>query len=107
MHFSNLLSITLSDVIGLVGVFIVLWYYFLLQIGKSKPESFIFSFANFIGSVLVLISLLSNWNLSSAVIEIAWVFISLCGTIKALTQKKNKKSRPLNPLLPKTRIDIH
>ncbi len=106
VNFTNLLSITLSDVIGLTGVFVILWYYFLLQIGKSKPESFAFSFANLAGSILVLISLFSNWNLSSFVIEVAWVVISFCGTLKAIVDKKHKKMRALSPLLPKTRIDI-
>ncbi len=96
----------LPDIIGMTGVFIVLWYYFLLQIGKAKAEGFVFSFANLVGSVLILISLWFNWNLSSVVIEVAWFLISLCATLRAvfLNGKKSKKIPALHPILPKTQL---
>ncbi len=100
------LSSALPDIIGITGVFIVLWYYFLLQIGKAKAEGFVFSFANLVGSILILISLWFNWNLSSVVIEVAWLLISLCATIRALfLHSQNPKKIPaLHPILPKTKI---
>jgi hypothetical protein len=97
----------LPDIIGMSGVFIVLWYYFLLQIGKAKAEGFLFSFANLVGSILILISLWFNWNLSSVVIEVAWFLISLCATARALfyySKKKPKKIPALSPILPKTKL---
>lgn len=98
------LELTTSDLIGISGVIIILWYYFLLQVGKSKSESFAFSFANLVGSLLVLISLWSNWNLSSVIIEVFWLIISFCGTVRAISShRKNEKAKPLHPILPKAK----
>lgn len=78
----------LPDALGLLGVFIILWYYFLLQCGRCTVENLSFSLANFLGSVLLLISLFFNWNLSSVIIEIAWLVISLYGIIKYFIRPK-------------------
>jgi hypothetical protein len=78
----------IPDVLGLCGVFIILWYYFLLQVGKCNSESLVFSAANFIGSILLLISLWFNWNLASVIVEIAWLMISLYGIFKHLYKSR-------------------
>jgi hypothetical protein len=73
----------LPNILGLFGVSLIVWYYFLLQIDKIPASSFSFSFANFIGSCLMLISLWFNWNLASVVIEVFWMLISLYGIYRA------------------------
>lgn len=73
-----------SDIIGIIGVIIILLTYFLLQIEKISFKSFWYSFLNLIGSVLLLISLIFNWNLPSVIIEIFWMSISLFGIYKFL-----------------------
>ena len=82
--FSSLTTVTsiLPDILGLIGVSLILGFYFLLQIGKCSSEKLIFSVANFIGSGLVMISLCFSWNLASVVIEIAWLLISSYGILK-------------------------
>ncbi|HET8552437.1 MAG TPA: hypothetical protein VFM97_08195 [Gammaproteobacteria bacterium] len=70
--------------LGLLGVFLVLLMYFLLQIGRIRAESLAYSLVNACGSVLILISLYFFFNLSSAVIETAWLAISLFGIYRAL-----------------------
>lgn len=72
----------LPDIVGIIGVCLVLWYYFLLQIGKCASDSLGFSLGNLMGSILLLISLWFNWNISSVLIEIAWFFISVYGIVK-------------------------
>lgn len=72
----------IPNILGIIGVLIVLFYYFLLQIGKCASDSLGFSLGNFIGSILLLISLWYNWNLASVVIEVSWLFISLYGIVK-------------------------
>ncbi len=79
---------SVPDVLGLVGVVVILWYYLLLQLGKCVSDSLCFSLANFIGSVLLLISLWFNWNLASVIIEIAWLGISLYGILKYVRRLK-------------------
>lgn len=76
----------LPDTLGVIGVLLVLWYYFLLQIGKCTSDTLGYSVANLLGSGLVLISLCFNWNLASMIIEIFWVLISLYGVIKYLSR---------------------
>lgn len=76
------------DYIGIVGVTIIVVTYFLLQIEQVDSKSFIYSFLNAFGSIMILYSLNYNWNLSSFIIEFFWVLISIYGI-----WKWNKKKR--------------
>lgn len=67
------------DIIGILGVAIVVVAYFLLQSEKIDPKGFLYSFFNAVGSLLILYSLLYNWNLASFIIEFIWILISLYG----------------------------
>ncbi len=78
------------DLIGLVGVFIIVVTYFLLQIEKIDPRSFAYSFLNAFGSLLIIYSLTFNWNLASFVIEFFWILISLYGLWKWWKNKRKK-----------------
>ncbi len=68
--------------IGIVGVFLILLAYFLLQLEKIKYKSFIYPFLNLSGAILILISLYNDWNLPAFIIQIAWVLISIYGLWK-------------------------
>lgn len=81
IYTANLLCY-LPDALGIVGVVLVLWYYFLLQAGKCQANSLAFSMGNFIGSILLLISLWFSWNVASVSIELAWCLISFFGIIR-------------------------
>ena len=76
--------INIFSVIGIIGVSLLIISYFLLQINKISSNSLSFSLINFIGSFLITISLLDEWNLPSFIIEVFWMLISLFGIIKAL-----------------------
>lgn len=78
------------DVIGIVGVAIVVATYFLLQSEKIDPKGFLYSFLNAFGSLLIMYSLLYNWNLASFVIEFFWILISLYGLRKWYRNKTQK-----------------
>lgn len=71
------------NIIGMIGVALILGAYFLLQIDRLQQDSILFSLMNTIGSFLVLVSLCFAWNLPSGIIEIAWLVISIFGFIKA------------------------
>jgi hypothetical protein len=81
--------INFYDLMGIIGVLIIITAYFLLQIGKLYTENILFSILNIIGSTLILYSLYFNWNLASVVIECFWILISLIGVYKYFN-KKNK-----------------
>jgi hypothetical protein len=77
----------IHDFIGLTGVSIIVTTYFLLQIHKLSSTDVKFSVLNIIGSLLILYSLLFNWNLPSVIIESFWILISLIGVYKYFKSK--------------------
>ena len=77
----------MSDIIGILGVGIILFTYFLLQIEKLKSLDLIYSVLNLIGAVFLLYSLFYNWNLPSVIIELFWILISLYGIYKYYKNK--------------------
>ena len=79
------------NIIGIIGVILVLLTYFLLQINKLDPDHIVYSLMNLFGSGLILISLYFNWNLPSGIIEFSWLFISVFGLSKALYLKTMKR----------------
>ena len=76
-------TLTLPDVIGLIGVGIILVTYAALTLEKMDPKGWRYSVGNGIGAVLILTSLFYSFNLASFVIEIAWLAISGFGLWKA------------------------
>ena len=69
----------ISNVIGIIGVSLVLVAYYLIQSHRVKNTDFNYSMLNLVGAILILVSLMYHWNLASVVIEIAWITISLGG----------------------------
>ena len=61
----------LFDIIGMIGVVMILVVYGAVQMEKMDVKSLAYSAVNALGAVLILISLLVNFNLASFVIEIA------------------------------------
>ena len=74
---------TIPDVIGLIGVGLILLTYAALTLEKIDPKGWRYSAGNGFGAVLILVSLYFSFNLASFVIEIAWLAISLFGLWKA------------------------
>jgi hypothetical protein len=78
----------IPNLIGFLGVGLILLWYFLLQIGKCKSNDLSFSTANAIGAACILYSLMYEWNTPTVVIEIAWLLISVYGIGKYFCEKK-------------------
>ena len=78
----------LVDAIGLLGVGLILSAYFLLQASRMKVTDLRYSILNGVGALLILYSLLYNWNTASVVIEIFWFSISLYGIIRRWKERK-------------------
>ena len=77
----------MSDIIGIVGVLLVVIAYGLLQSNKLSLDSKEYSLLNLIGSLLIMYSLFFTFNLSSFIIEIIWSGISVYGLIKNRKKK--------------------
>ncbi|MFO1256946.1 MAG: hypothetical protein U1E78_00720 [Gammaproteobacteria bacterium] len=75
--------------LGLVGVVIIGGAYFLVQSQRISANTVIYPLANVLGSGLILVSLIFDWNTPSFCIELIWMLISFFGVIKNL-QKRPK-----------------
>lgn len=73
------MSYGLLDLIGNIGVVVLIVAYLLLQLNKLSSNGLAYSLLNAIGAGLIIISLLVNFNLSAFIIEVFWVLISLVG----------------------------
>jgi len=70
------------DLVGNAGVLLILSCYFLAQSGRIDITQPVYSLLNGLGAVLILVSLIHNFNLSSFVIEIVWLAISSYGLLR-------------------------
>jgi hypothetical protein len=76
------------DLLGNIGVAMVLILYFLLQAERIRVSSATFSLANAFGALLILVSLTQQFNLSAFVVEAAWLAISLYGLARTLRRDR-------------------
>ena len=76
------MTYTLYDLVGSIGVGIIILTYVLLQIGKIKSENIFYSILNAAGASLIIISLIKDFNFPSFIVEFFWVLISIYGIVK-------------------------
>ena len=69
----------LLDLIGNIGVVVLMIAYLMLQLNKLRSDGLAYSLANAIGASLIVISLLVNFNLSAFIMEVFWILISMLG----------------------------
>ncbi len=72
------------DVIGLLGAFLTVSNYAVVQWRRDYAKTLKYSTMNAIASVLVCFSLYKHFNLSSVFINIFWFFISMYGIYRCL-----------------------
>jgi multidrug transporter EmrE-like cation transporter len=73
------MSYGLLDLIGNVGVVVLMIAYLMLQLNKLSSSGLAYSLLNAIGASLIVVSLLVNFNLSAFIMEVFWVLISCVG----------------------------
>jgi uncharacterized membrane protein YfcA len=69
----------LLDLVGIIGVVMMMVTYLLLQLNKISSNDLAYSLLNAIGASFVVLSLLVNFNLSALLMEVFWVLISFIG----------------------------
>jgi len=69
----------LVDLLGLIGVVLIVVTYLLLQLDKLRSNDLSYSLFNAIGASMIVLSLLVNFNLSALLMEVFWVLISCLG----------------------------
>jgi hypothetical protein len=70
-------------IVGFVGAAIIIVAYFANQTGRLPSNDWRFPLANLVGAALIMVSLVTQWNFPSAVIEVFWIAISLYGLVRA------------------------
>ena len=77
----------LIDLVGIIGVVIIVVAYLLLQLERLKSTDLIYSVMNAVGASLIVASLLVGFNLSALLMEVFWVLISFIGIGRHLRLK--------------------
>ena len=67
---------------GFVGVALYLGAYAALQTGAIRGTGYTYAILNLGASALVLVSLITDFNFWSAIIQISWIVISLVGIVR-------------------------
>ena len=78
--------LSIPDLIGFMGVALLIGTYALLQFDRIDPKGFWYSFNNMMVAILVTVSLVYTPNLASIVIEFFWFIISIYGLWKFYTR---------------------
>jgi hypothetical protein len=76
------------DFAGIAGVILILIAYLMLQLGRWGGIDLRYTVFNLAGALLIIVSLIYEFNLSAFLMEVAWVLISFIGIHRALTGKK-------------------
>lgn len=78
----KLFGLEVSDIAGLLGVAMMLIAYAASSMGRLDPTRAVALWANLIGAALVLYSLTRDMNISSFVLELAWLVVAAVGLIR-------------------------
>ena len=81
----------LSDMVGFIGVLLIVVAYLLLQLDKLPSSSPKYSLLNAGGALLIIVSLIFAFNLSAFIVEVFWFLISLMGLWRSLSGGKHSK----------------
>ena len=77
------------DLIGFIGVLLIVVAYLLLQLDKLPSSSPRYSLLNAAGALFIIVSLIFAFNLSAFIVEVFWFLISLLGLWRSLISRKN------------------
>lgn len=78
---------TWFDILGTLGVGLIILTYVMLQLEKLRSTDLLYSLLNGVGAALILISLFYSFNFPSFIVEFFWLLISLFGIGKYLLKK--------------------
>lgn len=79
------------DLVGTIGVLLIVCSYFLLMIRRISSTALSYSTMNAAGAALILISLTQNFNLAAFMVEVFWLIISIVGMALSIHSKMNSQ----------------
>ncbi|HUF05695.1 MAG TPA: hypothetical protein VMM38_16155 [Aridibacter sp.] len=77
------MEFTAFDLIGAVGVAVIIVTYLLLQSGRIDSRKPLYSVLNAVGALMILVSLVFDFNLAAFIVEFFWLLISIYGIIRS------------------------
>ena len=81
------MSFSWFDLAGFIGVVMIVIAYLLLQLNKLPSSAPSYSLLNAMGALLVIVSLLFDFNLAAFLMEAFWFLISLFGLTRSMISK--------------------
>lgn len=88
---------TLPDILGVVGVLLILTAYAGATMGRLDPRKPAALLLNLVGALLILWSLYFEFNLSAVLMEAAWALVALFGLIRFVLRPKSPADSPPGP----------
>jgi hypothetical protein len=85
-------NLTWFDLVGFIGVVLIIVAYLLLQLDKLPSSSPRYSLLNAAGALLIIVSLVFKFNLSAFIVEAFWFLISMLGLWRSLAATKHSKA---------------
>ena len=73
--------------VGIVGTALIIVAYLATQQGWITAEDWRYQLANLVGAILILLSLVTAWNLPVAIIESFWAVISVYGLVRTAVRR--------------------
>jgi hypothetical protein len=84
-------NLTWLDLVGFIGVLLIIIAYLLLQLDKLPSSSPRYSLLNAAGALLIIVSLIFAFNLSAFIVEVFWFLISLLGLWRSLISRNSSQ----------------
>ncbi len=81
---------SLWDIAGLAGAFMMLGVYGCVAMGWLDPVKAPAHAINLTGAILVLYSLYYDFNLAAAIMEVAWALVAIIGLTRLALKKASK-----------------
>jgi hypothetical protein len=78
----------LHNVVGIVGVLLVLVAYFLHHAGRMSRDVLSYSVLNAVGSAMILVSLYYEVNVPAIAMEGSWLIVSLYGAVRLVRERR-------------------
>lgn len=100
------MTFDLFTLAGIAGTALFLSAYFANQQGWLMAEDWRYPLANLVAAMLILVSLMTAWNLPAAIIEVLWAVISLYGLIKHSGRSVRERAGSQTATSPLTKAQV-
>lgn len=80
------MEIAFHDIVGTIGVIMIVGAFSLLQLQRVDSDSASYSLFNGVGAALILFSLCFEFNLASFMLEFFWLIASIVGLVRRRTK---------------------